>query len=183
MNHIMLIALSFVAITALKQVSADDNPAIKEASILEAKSLEEPKDNPLEVKVLETYKISSQEWSEFQKHLTWLLETQKPAPAATDLDKISKDEKEIAAYFQRKREKSYNELITKVMVLQELFRIFQDRLSEVMELGAEGIHAYSRAADALLETTEWYISFMENNLFYPGWKSDYEAYSKANLDK
>jgi hypothetical protein len=73
------------------------------------------------------------------------------------------------------------ELKIKIVAARELFKQFRAQLGHVLSLPFNTHASYSFSeASVYLDTTSWFVSYVEEQLFPQGWKEAFEDYEKKS---
>ncbi len=123
--------------------------------------------------VLEEFDNADQRWIEFKNNLAIYLNEAKPPSCKGEED-------EIESYFCEKWETSYQSLQQNIAELHEAFWDFREKLGEVVSHHyAEGVHASYAKACVSVESTQWFTTYLEKNLF--GFEPGKQQEIKGNL--
>lgn len=127
--------------------------------------------------VFETFEKSNERWIEYKNNLTLYLEEVKPPPRCVEED-------ELDSYFSEKWETSYQDLQQKIAELEESFWHFRGKLENVVSHHAERISASYIKDCVSVEVTDWYMKYLEKNLFgfEPGKQREIKGDLKLNRE-
>lgn len=132
---------------------------------------EETVESPCHIQEInQEFSLIDQRWDLFKDRLNWFFEY-----TAVKVECDPNDDMEV--WLKGKCEKEHERLKESVMHLSDEFLEFRMKTAQVFE-GRFHPASYSRTiyANTCQDLTEWYVNYIEANLFPADWKSLYEQY-------
>lgn len=122
---------------------------------------------------------AQKKWDLFQEEMAWYLYHYKDPlrqfSAITENNTL--EEIELKNYLKERWTRQHQTLEEDVIQVQKAFLDFRNKVASTFSSNyGDSQYGYSMNANANLELTEWYIDYMEKNLFPIDWQERYKHY-------